>query len=135
MAHDMSGMQRSGDVDYPDFYTLNSGGMINSFLENMEQINVNTGAKENEAGAETSSGKVLMPNSGSGRPAWGNMDVMVMRVERLWSLPDCSIKEQSSGGSLPGLWDILPLTRTCHSGVIRTNKKATTMVAFITSLI
>jgi len=88
MAHDMSGMQRSGDADYPDFYTLNSGGMINSFLENMEQINVNTGAKENEAGAETSSGKVLMPNSGSGNPAWGNMDVMVMRKEMPWSPPD-----------------------------------------------
>jgi len=114
MAHDMSGMQRSGDVDYPEFYTLNSGGMINSFLENMEKISFKTGELNPTEPSEDVSGKVLMPNSGSGNPAWWGMDVMVMRAELPWSLPDSWIiggwKRKSPGSVC--LHAVLPMRKS-----------------------
>lgn len=95
--------------------------MINAFIENMEQINVNTGAKEADAGDETSAGKVLFPKSGFGRPAWWNVDVMVARCP-VPGLPDLTPPAPGapftpSGGwipwspNAPGPGDIPPRRR------------------------
>ena len=69
-------------MDYTEFYTLNSGGMINSFLENMEKISFKTGELNPTETSEVVSGKVLFPIYGSGCPAWWGMDIMFMRLPK-----------------------------------------------------
>jgi hypothetical protein len=79
--NDLSGSQRSPDANSPAyseadsvedqvFYTLGPSGMIDSFVEQMEQIKWDTGSKLDAAGSDTISGKMFYPNHGFGAAMW-----------------------------------------------------------------
>jgi hypothetical protein len=70
--YDSMGMQRSPDADSAVFYTLGSGGAIDSRLEGMEQMDWRDGslsANPGVPGANTIGGRMQWTNSGA-NPSW-----------------------------------------------------------------